>query len=68
MSHNIRTSVAKKVELVNHMIDLKQEMHTHLTTCEICDDDIGICYIGNEIMVRMSIANRTLERVGIFNE
>ena len=62
--HRLRISATRKIEIINQSLAVYNEMKDHLETCTLCDDENGICPVGQEIHNRMEEAKERLRRIG----
>jgi hypothetical protein len=64
MSHRLRISASKKLDIIEHSLAEYEDMKAHLETCTICNDEAGICESGQEIWSRVKEAQGRLRQIG----
>lgn len=64
MAHHFRVSASRQFEIINESIAIYEEMRDHVSSCTVCDDEEGICALGQEIWKRVERAQNKLKQIG----
>jgi len=57
-------TASRQIEVVEHSLSLYEDMKVHLDSCAVCDDESGICPVGQELWARVELAQRRLKQIG----